>query len=105
MNLIPYDEFSLFHENISEYELNVATQPVVARVKTQLPDGRVVSAMKWGSAEPSLVFVHGSGQNAHTWDTVALALGFPYLQLTCQDMVTLHGVTMRHIAHKEWPTI
>jgi len=81
MNMIPYDEFSLFHENISEYELNVSTQPVVTRVNTQLPDGRTVSAVKWGSAEPCLVFVHGSGQNAHTWDTVALALGLPALAI------------------------
>jgi pimeloyl-ACP methyl ester carboxylesterase len=81
MNMIPYDEFSLFHENISEYELKVSTQPVVARVNTQLPDGRTVSAVKWGSAEPCLVFVHGSGQNAHTWDTVALALGLPALAI------------------------
>ena len=81
MNKIPYDEFSLFHENISEYELNVSTQPVVTRVNTQLPDGRTVSAVKWGSAEPCLVFVHGSGQNAHTWDTVALALGLPALAI------------------------
>jgi pimeloyl-ACP methyl ester carboxylesterase len=81
MNMIPYDEFSLFHENISEYELKVSTQPVVARVNTQLPDSRTVSAVKWGSAEPCLVFVHGSGQNAHTWDTVALALGLPALAI------------------------
>ena len=81
MNMIPYDEFSLFHENISEYELNVSTQPVVTRVNTQLPDGRTVSAVEWGSAEPCLVFVHGSGQNAHTWDTVALALGLPALAI------------------------
>ena len=81
MNKIFYDEFSLFHENISEYELNVSTQPVVTRVNTQLPDGRTVSAVKWGSAEPCLVFVHGSGQNAHTWDTVALALGLPALAI------------------------
>lgn len=81
MNMIPYDEFSLFHENISEYELNVSTQPVVTRVNTQLPDGRTVSAVKWGSAEPCLVLVHGSGQNAHTWDTVALALGLPALAI------------------------
>ena len=81
MSKIFYDEFSLFQENISEYELNVSTQPVVARVKTQLPDGRAVSAVKWGSAEPCLVFVHGSGQNAHTWDTVALALGLPAIAI------------------------
>jgi pimeloyl-ACP methyl ester carboxylesterase len=35
----------------------------------------------WGgdSGSPELVFVHGGAQNAHTWDTVALALGRPLL--------------------------
>jgi pimeloyl-ACP methyl ester carboxylesterase len=36
-----------------------------------------VSALVWGEAEPELVLVHGGAQNAHTWDTVALALGRP----------------------------
>ena len=31
----------------------------------------------WGTAPPEIVFVHGGAQNAHTWDTVALALGRP----------------------------
>jgi pimeloyl-ACP methyl ester carboxylesterase len=31
----------------------------------------------WGSATPAIVFLHGGGQNAHTWDTVALALDRP----------------------------
>ena len=31
----------------------------------------------WGDAEPELVLVHGGAQNAHTWDTVALALDRP----------------------------
>jgi pimeloyl-ACP methyl ester carboxylesterase len=28
----------------------------------------------WGTDEPQLVFLHGGSQNAHTWDTVAMAL-------------------------------
>ncbi len=38
-----------------------------------------MSAIAWGDAEPELVLLHGGGQNAHTWDTVALALGRPLL--------------------------
>ena len=34
-----------------------------------------MSALLWGTASPEIVFVHGGAQNAHTWDTVALALG------------------------------
>jgi pimeloyl-ACP methyl ester carboxylesterase len=46
-----------------------------------LADGRQVSALKWGSESPRLVLVHGTAQNAHTWDTVALALGMPLLAI------------------------
>ncbi|MFM8303576.1 MAG: alpha/beta fold hydrolase, partial [Actinomycetota bacterium] len=37
--------------------------------------GRRVSALVWGEDPPELVLIHGGAQNAHTWDTVALALG------------------------------
>jgi pimeloyl-ACP methyl ester carboxylesterase len=79
MERIPYDEFSLFSENISEYALAVSPLPTVTRVNTKLSDGRVLSALKWGTGDPRLVLVHGSGQNAHTWDTVALALNIPLM--------------------------
>ena len=35
----------------------------------------------WGDADPELVFLHGGAQNAHTWDTVAMALGRPLVAL------------------------
>ena len=80
-----YDEFGLFHENIAEFDLDVADVPPVVRVDTAVPDGdggtRTVSALRWGSGEPELVLVHGGAQNAHTWDTVALALGRPLLSV------------------------
>lgn len=74
MERIAYDEFAMFGENISEYGLDVSPLPQVQRITTALSDGRTISALKWGAEEPRLVLVHGSGQNAHTWDTVALAL-------------------------------
>ncbi len=73
--MVPYDEFSMFGQNISEYSIEASPHPVVTRVSVKLPDGRSISALKWGSEEPRLVLVHGTAQNAHTWDTVALALG------------------------------
>jgi len=79
MAKVPYDEFSFFAENIAEYSLGVSPQPAVSRISHVLEDGRHVSALKWGSASPKIVFVHGSAQNAHTWDTVCLALGEPTL--------------------------
>ncbi|MEO6124707.1 MAG: alpha/beta hydrolase [Ilumatobacteraceae bacterium] len=72
-----YDEFGLFAENVDEFDLRVSVEPTVRRVEVPLgsdPD-RSVSALVWGEGPPTLVFIHGGAQNAHTWDTVALALG------------------------------
>ncbi len=38
-----------------------------------------VSALRWGTAPPRVVFLHGGAQNAHTWDTVIVGLGVPAL--------------------------
>ena len=38
-------------------------------------------AASGATGEPELVLVHGGAQNAHTWDTVALALGRPLVAL------------------------
>lgn len=72
-----YDEFGLFHENAAEVGLDYVGPPAVERVHVDLGDGRALSALRWGTAVPELVLVHGGGQNAHTWDTVALALDLP----------------------------
>ena len=77
--LLPYDEFGLFHENASEYGLPYDGPPDVRRVDVEVEPGRVVSSLVWGTAAPELVLVHGGAQNAHTWDTVAMALGRPLL--------------------------
>jgi len=44
-------------------------------VGRELDDGRSISMLVWGDAPPEIVLIHGGAQNAHTWDTVALALG------------------------------
>ncbi len=69
-----YDEFAFLPENCEEYGLELPDSLSVSRIETELPDGRVVSGLRWGDAPPSVVLVHGGAQNAHTWDTVALAL-------------------------------
>ncbi len=83
VEMVPYDEFSMFHENASEFRLPYDGPPVVRREQVDLADGRHVSALVWGDSPPELVFLHGGAQNAHTWDTVALALGRP---LVCLDL-------------------
>jgi pimeloyl-ACP methyl ester carboxylesterase len=87
-----YDEFSLFHENAEEAGLTLAGPPVVRRESVDVAPGRRVSVLVWGEGPPELVFLHGGGQNAHTWDTVALALGRPLLAVDLPG----HG-------HSDWP--
>jgi pimeloyl-ACP methyl ester carboxylesterase len=77
--MVPYDEFGLFHENAAEYGLPYDGPPAVRRVEVEVAPGRAVSSLVWGNGDPELVLVHGGAQNAHTWDTVALALGRPLL--------------------------
>jgi pimeloyl-ACP methyl ester carboxylesterase len=78
---IAYDEFGLFHENAEEYGIPYDGPPVVRREFVEIQPGFSLSALVWGSAEPELVFLHGGAQNAHTWDTVALALGRPLVTI------------------------
>jgi len=80
---VEYDEFGLFHENAAEYEIPYDGPPSVRRENVDLGDGRHLSALVWGDGPPELVLFHGGAQNAHTWDTVALALGRP---LVCLDL-------------------
>jgi pimeloyl-ACP methyl ester carboxylesterase len=78
---VAYDEFGYFAENAAEFGLAYDGPPAVRRVAVALADGRRVSALLWGTEPPELVLVHGGAQNAHTWDTVALALGRPLVAL------------------------
>ena len=80
MTAAAYDEFGLFHENIAEFGLDADPHPAVRRQDVAVDaGGRHVSVLVWGEGEPELVLVHGGAQNAHTWDTVALALGVPLI--------------------------
>ena len=81
MERIAYDEFGLFHENAEEFGLPYPGPPTVRREEVPLGDGRRLSALLWGDGPPELVLLHGGAQNAHTWDTVALALGRPLVAI------------------------
>jgi pimeloyl-ACP methyl ester carboxylesterase len=78
---IDYDEFGLFHENAAEYGLPFDAPPVVRREFVEVAPGRRLSALVWKRGEPELVLVHGGSQNAHTWDTVAMALDRPLVAI------------------------
>lgn len=74
-------EFSLLPDNAAEAGLPWRGDPVVRRVSVELAAGRTVSALAWGDARAQVVLLHGGGQNAHTFDTLALALDRPALAL------------------------
>jgi pimeloyl-ACP methyl ester carboxylesterase len=78
---IDYDEFGLFHENAEEYGLAYDGPPEVRRTSVEVAPGRALSALVWKTGPPELVFLHGGAQNAHTWDTVALALDRPLVAI------------------------
>ena len=71
--LLNLDEFGLLPENAEQIGAT-GPLPPVARIESG-----PISAIKWGSEAPAVVFLHGGGQNAHTWDTVILGLGLPAL--------------------------
>jgi pimeloyl-ACP methyl ester carboxylesterase len=78
---VPYDEFGMFHENAAEFGLPYDGPPVVRRERVEVSPGRALSALVWGDTPPELVLLHGGAQNAHTWDTVAMALGRPLVAI------------------------
>ncbi len=69
------DEFALLPENAEQAGVSDALPPV-----SRIESGPI-SALKWGAEPPQVVFLHGGGQNAHTWDTVILGLGVPALAI------------------------
>jgi len=79
--LTELSEFSLLSENAEQAGVT-GPLPEVERVESDSAEGRV-SALRWGAPSsarpPRIVFLHGGGQNAHTWDTVIVGLGEPAL--------------------------
>lgn len=65
-------------EDLSEIanDLGIGDQqlPPVER-RTFDHQGDAISYLKWGEDAPEILFLHGGGQNARTWDKVALILG------------------------------
>jgi esterase len=72
-DLLGLSEFGLLAENAEQAGAS-GPLPAVRRVESG-----GVSALQWGDSSPRVVFLHGGGQNAHTWDTVIVGLGVPAL--------------------------
>jgi pimeloyl-ACP methyl ester carboxylesterase len=66
-------EFALLAENARQAGV-AGPLPTVERVESG-----AISALRWGGKAPRAVFLHGGGQNAHTFDTVIVGLGEPAL--------------------------
>lgn len=76
-----YDELAYFADNAAEHGLAYVSAPAVRRVAVEIGPDRQLSALLWGLDDPELVLLHGGAQNAHTWDTVALALDRPLVAI------------------------
>ncbi len=94
-----YDEFGLFHQNAEEFGIDRREPPTVQRVSADVGDGAQISALQWGTDAPELVLLHGGAQNAHTWDTVALALDRPLIAMDLPG----HGHSSHRDDHVYWP--
>jgi pimeloyl-ACP methyl ester carboxylesterase len=69
------DEFAYLADNAAQAGVSGPLSPV-ERVQRG-----PISALRWGTEPVRVVFLHGGGQNAHTWDTVILGLGLPALAI------------------------
>ena len=69
------DEFAMLSENAADAGLE-GPLPEVRRLAMN-----GLSALRWGAGDPEVVFIHGGAQNAHTWDTVIIALERPALAI------------------------
>jgi pimeloyl-ACP methyl ester carboxylesterase len=94
-----YDEFGLFRDNAEEVGLTWNAPPVVRRETYSLPGGQQLSSLVWGTDSPELVLLHGGAQNAHTWDTVCLAMDRPVLALDLPG----HGRSDWRADRDYWP--
>jgi pimeloyl-ACP methyl ester carboxylesterase len=73
--LASLSEFTFLRENAKQADA-IGPLPPAERI-----DSGPISALKFGDAAPRVVFLHGGGQNAHTWDTVIVGLGEPALAI------------------------
>jgi pimeloyl-ACP methyl ester carboxylesterase len=80
-NAVDYDEFAMLKQYADHEGIPWSGRPQVVRRSYDVGSGRQVSAIVWGDDEPEIVLLHGNGQNAHTWDSVAMALNVPSIAI------------------------
>jgi pimeloyl-ACP methyl ester carboxylesterase len=74
------DELDLLARHGAEIGFSGSRASSVSRVEVNV-DGHRLSALQWGQGRAEVVFLHGGGQNAHTWDGVLLRSNFAALAL------------------------
>jgi pimeloyl-ACP methyl ester carboxylesterase len=75
------DDFAWLPAALAESGRAAAPPLEVHRDAVTTSEGGTLSALRWGDGQPELVFLHGGGQNAHTWDLVIALLGRPALAI------------------------
>ncbi|MGX7677494.1 alpha/beta fold hydrolase [Jatrophihabitans sp. DSM 45814] len=76
-----HDEWATLPDLFADLGVPPSEAPSVARRDIEVSNGQKVSGIFWGTGDPEIVFLHGGGQNAHTWDVVAVTLGRPAVAL------------------------
>lgn len=99
-------EFSMLNEAATEAGLEARTDWSAQRVFYELPRAgaadttrRQLSALVWGQGPPEVVMFHGGAQNAHTWDTMLMALDKPALAVDLPG----HGLSQWRDDHDYQP--
>jgi len=92
-------EFGSLAEAAAELGLRGRPLPEVSRFSVPVGQDQNLSVVRWGTDEPDVVFLHGGGQNARTWDMVALVLGRPALAVDLPG----HGRSDWRSDHDYWP--
>jgi pimeloyl-ACP methyl ester carboxylesterase len=96
---VDYDEFDALEGYARWAGIPFEARPPVRRLSMEVAEGQRVSMLAWYGDDPELVFLHGGGQNAHTWDTVIMALGRPSLALDLPG----HGHSSWRQDRDYWP--
>jgi pimeloyl-ACP methyl ester carboxylesterase len=93
------DEFGLLADNADEAGLPWTGPPAVHREFVDVAPGQRLGVLVWGEGAPEAVLLHGGAQNAHTWDTVALALRRPLIAVDLPG----HGRSSWRADRDYWP--
>lgn len=94
-----YDEFDALEGHAAWAGIEWRGRPTVQRRSLEVSADQHISLLAWGEGEPELVFLHGGGQNAHTWDTVIMAIGRPAIAIDLPG----HGHSSWRDDRDYWP--